>query len=112
MMVDAAYYDLYKAMKPGMRENDAVALVSQELYELGSEYVEAVNAISGNAAIRIRTCFRTACSGLAIRSTTTSSTPTWAIAPATTGHSRSARRHAPWSTPTNGAVIISTPRLN
>jgi Xaa-Pro aminopeptidase len=47
MMVDAAYYDLYKAMKPGMRENDAVALVAQKLYELGSEYVEAVNAISG-----------------------------------------------------------------
>src|SRR6266545_3902387 len=47
MMVDAAYYDLYKAMKPGMRENDAVGLVSQKLYELGSEYVEAVNAISG-----------------------------------------------------------------
>ena len=46
-MVDAAYYDLYKAMKPGMRENDAVALVAQKLYELGSEYVEAVNAISG-----------------------------------------------------------------
>jgi Xaa-Pro aminopeptidase len=47
MMVDAAYYDLYRAMKPGMRENDAVALVAQKLYELGSEYVEAVNAISG-----------------------------------------------------------------
>jgi Xaa-Pro aminopeptidase len=47
MMVDAAYYDLYRAMKPGMRENDAVGLVSQKLYELGSEYVEAVNAISG-----------------------------------------------------------------
>jgi Xaa-Pro aminopeptidase len=47
MMVDAAYYDLYKAMRPGMRENDAVGLVSQKLYELGSEYVEAVNAISG-----------------------------------------------------------------
>src|SRR5437588_5567268 len=47
MMVDAAYYDLYKAMKPGMRENEAVALVSQRLYDLGSEYVEAVNAISG-----------------------------------------------------------------
>jgi Xaa-Pro aminopeptidase len=46
-MVDAAYYDLYKAMKPGMRENDAVGLVAQKLYELGSEYVEAVNAISG-----------------------------------------------------------------
>ena len=34
-------------MKPGMRENDAVALVAQKLYELGSEYVEGVNAISG-----------------------------------------------------------------
>src|SRR6476620_895466 len=47
MMVDAAYYDLYRAMKPGMRENDAVALVSKVLYEMGSEYVEGVNAISG-----------------------------------------------------------------
>src|SRR5438477_13089202 len=33
-LVDAAYYDLYKAMKTGMRESDAVALVSQKLYEL------------------------------------------------------------------------------
>jgi Xaa-Pro aminopeptidase len=47
MMVDAAYFDLYKAMKPGMRENEAVALVAERLYDLGSEYVEAVNAISG-----------------------------------------------------------------
>src|SRR6185369_3551415 len=46
-MVDAAYYDLYRAMKPGMRESDAVALVAQKLYEMGSEYVEGVNAISG-----------------------------------------------------------------
>ncbi len=47
MMVDAAYDDLYRAMKPGMRENEAVGLVSKVLYDLGSEYVEAVNAISG-----------------------------------------------------------------
>jgi Xaa-Pro aminopeptidase len=47
MMVDAAYHDLYCAMKPGMRENQAVGLVSKTLYDLGSEYVEAVNAISG-----------------------------------------------------------------
>ena len=47
MMVDAAYYDLYRAMKPGMRENEAVALVAERLYDLGSEYVEGVNAISG-----------------------------------------------------------------
>src|SRR5215831_8947506 len=46
-MVDAAYHDLYKAMKPGMRENEAVGLVAKRLYELGSEYVEGVNAISG-----------------------------------------------------------------
>jgi Xaa-Pro aminopeptidase len=47
MMVDAAYHDLYMAMKPGMRESEAVGLVSKRLYDLGSEYVEAVNAISG-----------------------------------------------------------------
>jgi Xaa-Pro aminopeptidase len=46
-MVDAAYHELYTAMKPGMRENEAVGLVSKVLYDLGSEYVEAVNAISG-----------------------------------------------------------------
>lgn len=45
--VDAAYDELYRAMKPGMRENEAVALVNKVLYDLGSEYVEAVNAISG-----------------------------------------------------------------
>src|SRR6476661_6653158 len=45
-MVDAAYFELYRAMKPGMRENDAVALVAKVLYEAGSEYVEGVNAIS------------------------------------------------------------------
>jgi len=47
MMVDAAYHELYMAMKPGMRENECVGLVSQVLYDLGSEYVEGVNAISG-----------------------------------------------------------------
>ncbi len=46
-LVDAAYDALYRAMKPGMRENEAVGLVSKVLYDLGSEYVEAVNAISG-----------------------------------------------------------------
>jgi Xaa-Pro aminopeptidase len=46
-MVDAAYEELFRAMKPGMRENDCVALVNRVLYELGSEHVEGVNAISG-----------------------------------------------------------------
>ncbi len=47
MMVDAAYDELYRAMKPGMRENECVGLVSKVLYDLGSEQVEGVNAISG-----------------------------------------------------------------
>lgn len=47
MMVDAAYEELYRAMKPGMKENECVGLVSKVLYDLGSEHVEGVNAISG-----------------------------------------------------------------
>jgi Xaa-Pro aminopeptidase len=46
-MVDAAYEELFRALRPGMRENDCVALVNRVLYELGSEHVEGVNAISG-----------------------------------------------------------------
>ena len=47
MMVDAAYEELYRSMRPGMRENECVGLVSKVLYDLGSEHVEGVNAISG-----------------------------------------------------------------
>jgi Xaa-Pro aminopeptidase len=47
MMVDAAYDDLYRFMKPGVRENECVGLVSKSLYDMGSEHVEGVNAISG-----------------------------------------------------------------
>jgi Xaa-Pro aminopeptidase len=46
-MVDAAYSDLYEFLRPGVRENECVGLVSKVLYDLGSEYVEGVNAISG-----------------------------------------------------------------
>jgi Xaa-Pro aminopeptidase len=46
-MVDAAYDELFRAMHPGMRENECVALVNRVLFELGSEHVEGVNAISG-----------------------------------------------------------------
>ena len=47
MMVDAAYDELYRHMKPGVRENECVGLVSKVLYDMGSEHVEGVNAISG-----------------------------------------------------------------
>src|SRR5438874_9362653 len=49
-MVDAAYDELYRAMKPGMRENECVGLVNKVLYDMGSEFVEGVNAISGERA--------------------------------------------------------------
>ncbi len=46
-MVDAAYEDLYEFLRPGVRENETVGLVAKKLYDLGSEHVEGVNAISG-----------------------------------------------------------------
>jgi Xaa-Pro aminopeptidase len=46
-MVDAAYEELYRTMRPGMKENECVGLVNKVLYDLGSEHVEGVNAISG-----------------------------------------------------------------
>jgi hypothetical protein len=47
MMADAAYEELYRAMRPGISESQCVGLVSKVLYDLGSEHVEGVNAISG-----------------------------------------------------------------
>ncbi|HVB52932.1 MAG TPA: Xaa-Pro peptidase family protein [Candidatus Acidoferrales bacterium] len=47
MMVDAAYDHLYEQLRPGVRENECVGLVAKVLYDLGSEHVEGVNAISG-----------------------------------------------------------------
>jgi Xaa-Pro aminopeptidase len=46
-MVDSAYEELYRALRPGVRENECVGLVNRVLYDLGSEHVEGVNAISG-----------------------------------------------------------------
>ena len=46
-MVDAAYTELYDFLRPGVRENECVGLVSKVLFDLGSEHVEGVNAISG-----------------------------------------------------------------
>ncbi len=46
-LVDGAYDELYRALRPGVRENDMVALVNNYLYANGSEEVEAVNSISG-----------------------------------------------------------------
>jgi Xaa-Pro dipeptidase len=46
-MVDGVYQDIVGVLKPGIRENEIVALANKRLYEMGSDQVEAVNAISG-----------------------------------------------------------------
>ena len=46
-MVDGAYQLIDEKLKPGVRENDIVALVNEFLYRHGSDDVEAINAISG-----------------------------------------------------------------
>jgi Xaa-Pro dipeptidase len=46
-MVDATYHQIYETMKPGVSEAQIVANANKLLYELGSDDVEAINAISG-----------------------------------------------------------------
>jgi Xaa-Pro aminopeptidase len=46
-MVDGVYQDVVEALKPGVRENDIVALANKRLYEMGSDDVESINAVSG-----------------------------------------------------------------
>jgi Xaa-Pro aminopeptidase len=46
-MVDGVYQDISEALKPGIRENEIVALANKRLYEMGSDDVEAINAVSG-----------------------------------------------------------------
>jgi len=46
-MVDGVYQDIYEFLKPGVRENDVVAMATKRLLEMGSEQVEAINSIAG-----------------------------------------------------------------
>jgi Xaa-Pro aminopeptidase len=46
-LVDGTYQHIAEHLKPGIRENEIVALANKRLYELGSDDVEAINAISG-----------------------------------------------------------------
>jgi Xaa-Pro aminopeptidase len=47
-MVDGVYQNIVDVLKPGIRENEIVALANKRLYEMGSDQVEAINAISGD----------------------------------------------------------------
>src|SRR3989304_9644520 len=46
-MVDGVYQDIFEALKPGVPENEIVALATKRLYEMGADCVEAINSISG-----------------------------------------------------------------
>jgi Xaa-Pro dipeptidase len=46
-MVDGVYQDIAEALKPGVKESEIVALATARLYEMGSDCVESINAISG-----------------------------------------------------------------
>jgi len=49
-MVDAAYYEVAQSIRPGIKENDLVAIANNVLFRLGSELVECVNCVSGPRA--------------------------------------------------------------
>src|SRR5690348_6844512 len=46
-IVDGCYQTIAEHLKPGIRENEIVGLANKRLYDLGSDDVEAINAISG-----------------------------------------------------------------
>jgi Xaa-Pro aminopeptidase len=46
-MVDGVYQDIFEALRPGVRESDIVGLAHARLFEMGSEFVEAINSIAG-----------------------------------------------------------------
>ena len=47
-IVDAVYEQIYEQLRPGVREHEIVADAQRLLFELGSEQVEAINAVSGD----------------------------------------------------------------
>jgi Xaa-Pro aminopeptidase len=46
-IVDAVYVKIFEMLRPGVRENEVVAEAQKLLFDLGSEQVEAINAVSG-----------------------------------------------------------------
>ncbi len=47
-IVDAVYERIYELLRPGITERQVVAEAHRLLFELGSEQVEAINAVSGD----------------------------------------------------------------
>src|SRR4051794_23620849 len=47
-IVDAVYDEIYRMLRPGVHEHQVVARAQQLLFEMGSDQVEAINAVSGD----------------------------------------------------------------
>ena len=47
-LVDAVYEEIYRMLRPGVYEHQIVGRAHQLLFEMGSEHVEAINAVSGD----------------------------------------------------------------
>jgi Xaa-Pro aminopeptidase len=47
-IVDAVYEEIYRMLRPGVYEHKVVAKAQQLLFEMGSDHVEAINAVSGD----------------------------------------------------------------
>ena len=108
-IVDAVYEEIYEMLRPGVHEHQIVARAQQLLFEMGSEQVEAINAVSGDRCNPHPHVFLTGCCGRATRPSSTSSTPSWATAPATTARSTSAASRSRSSTRTSSAGSGWTP---
>jgi Xaa-Pro dipeptidase len=98
-MGDGGYQDIFEQLKPGVRESEIVGMATRRFYEMGSDCVEAVNAIAGERCSPHPHNFTDRLIRPGDQAYFDIIQPTWATRPATTGPSRwaaprrPARRH-------------------
>ena len=101
-MVDATYVDIIKAVRPGTRENELVAIAHDR----------ALTPCPAHAAVRTHTLSLTESFNRATWCSSTSCTRSMATVPATTARSSAANptsiRLRPMKKPRSGSVILST----
>jgi hypothetical protein len=86
-MVDGTYQAIVEALKPGLRENELVALANKRLYEMDSADVEASTACRESGVTSIPPTSPIDLFALATRFTSTLSSPTTDTERATTAPS-------------------------
>ena len=89
-IVDAVYEEIYRMLRPGVREHEVVARAMKLLFELAPNRSRRSTRSRAIAATRIRMCSPTGFCGRATRRSSTSSTRSWGTERATTARSTSA----------------------